>query len=363
MFIDTITAPTITTQTTGLDVAGGSLERGESATVSTQTIAIQAAAANNYAGANFKVILDTASVGAASRTNKVLTAGTYVVTVVATPINGVTDAAGTAGTKIYTDINIVVTGPSKVASAVYSTLGEPTATSAVATVSTDNTEAGTITLTQLNASNVAAANESVTVTVTGPGTVGAGSVRGKSVVLAYTAGSALDIKYWADGTAGVASIAVSTASLTFPAKTVTYYAAAAKTFTTTVAPVLKLGTNDSAVSVTAVDANGTNWAGTAYIVASSAADALIGGSATTPVACTYVSSKKIHWCPITAIGVGTAKFKIIDASTVALATATSAEFSAVVSNASVASVKLEFDKATYQPYEKAIIKITPVGST
>jgi len=43
---------------------------------------------------------------------------------------------------------------------------------------------------------------------------------------------------------------------------------------------------------------------------------------------------------------------------VALATATSNEVSVTVSNATPASVKLEFDKASYQPYEKAIIKVT-----
>jgi len=54
----------------------------------------------------------------------------------------------------------------------------------------------------------------------------------------------------------------------------TYYAAAAKTLTASVmTPVLALGSNDSALSVTAVDAAGSTWGGTAYIVASAAADA------------------------------------------------------------------------------------------
>jgi len=36
----------------------------------------------------------------------------------------------------------------------------------------------------------------------------------------------------------------------------------------------------------------TNWAGSLYIVASSAADALVGGSATAPVLCAYEQTAK-----------------------------------------------------------------------
>jgi hypothetical protein len=360
-FVETSSSTTSLIAATSPQAAGTQVAKGDSVSAGTKywvgrtdsTVVGTATATPKRIGGSFKVII--------SAENATIVAGTYVTTVTLTPFNG--GLAGTAVTKTVSIVVATAAASSKTASPVYSTLGEPTVASAVATVSSSNTATGTITLTQKNASDAAAANESVTVTVSGPGTAGTSTVRGKSVVLAYTAGSALAINYYADGTAGAATITVSTASLSFPAKTVTYYAAAAKTFTTSVAPVLKLGTNDSAVSVTAVDANGTNWAGQTYIVASAAADALIGGSATTPVACTYVSSKKVHWCPITAIGTGTAKFKVIDAETVALATATSTEFSAVVSNAAVATVKLEFDKATYQPNEKAIIKVTPVDAT
>jgi hypothetical protein len=66
--------------------------------------------------------------------------------------------------------------------------------------------------------------ESVTVT-TNLGTVGSGSGTsiGKSVTFAYTAGSALTVFIFADGNAGTATINVSTPSVTFPAKTVTFY--------------------------------------------------------------------------------------------------------------------------------------------
>jgi len=53
----------------------------------------------------------------------------------------------------------------------------------------------------------------------------------------------------------------------------------------------------------------------------------------------------------------------LDASTVAAATATSNEVSVTVSAATAASVKIAFDKATYAPFEKAIITVTPLDAS
>jgi len=141
-------------------------------------------------------------------------------------------------------------------------------------------------------------------------------------------------------------------------------ASTAKTITATVAhPLLRVGTNDGAVRVVPVDANGSFWTGTPYIVASAAADALVGGSATTPVACgTYSATLGYATCNIATLTTGTAKFKVIDAATVALATATSNEVTVTVTNAVPASVKISFDKATYAPNERARIYVTPLDS-
>jgi hypothetical protein len=189
-----------------------------------------------------------------------------------------------------------------------------------------------------------------------------GDVAGTSLVL-NSAGSA-DISVLPDGRAGVATISVKTTTRTFADKSVTFYAKAAKTITATVAtPLLAVSANAGAVRGVAVDANGVNWTGAAYIVASSAADALIAGS-TTPVPCsTYVATDGYHKCDVTAIAVGTAKFKIIDAATVALATATSNEVTVTVTQATLSSVKIEFDKATYAPNERARIYVTPLDAS
>jgi hypothetical protein len=147
-------------------------------------------------------------------------------------------------------------------------------------------------------------------------------------------------------------------------KSLTFYSKAAKTITATVAhPNLKVGTNDGAVRVTAVDAAGANWTGTFYIVASAAADALVGGSATTPVECgAYNATVGYASCNIATLTTGTAKFKVIDAATVALATATSNEVTTTVINSAPATVKIAFDKATYAPNERARIYVTPLDA-
>ena len=326
---------------------------------STVVVATNASAANTYIAAKLFAFQD-------SSTATPRLAGTYVYTIIATPYN-----AGVAGTAQTSDITITVAAlasSSLVASNAYSTLyigaSGATADEALSKVSTaSETPVGYLNVNLKNASNSAVARESVTITTTA-GLVGNSDIRGRSVVMKYAANpTAYNI--YADGSVGVATITVSTPSVTFPAKTITFYAKSAKTITATVAtPLLGVGDNAGAVRGVAVDANGNAWTGTAYIVASSAADALVAGSATTPVSCgAYDATNARHNCPITAIATGTAKFKIIDASTVALATATSNEVTVTVSAATAASVKISFDKATYAPNERARIYVTPLDAS
>jgi hypothetical protein len=293
-------------------------------------------------------------------------AGTYVYTIIVTPMGGGT-AAGTPQTA---DITITIAEPasdSLVASQAYSTLfigdanndAADEALSVVATAS--NTAVGYLNLTLKNASNVANARESVTITTT-LGLVGNADIKGRSVVLKNTS-SPQSYEIYADGSVGVATITVSTPSVTFPTKSITFFAKAAKTITASVAtPLLAVGDNAAAVTGVAVDANGNAWTGAARLIASSAADALVAGSVTGS-ACTYSPTLARHECTVSAIATGTAKFKIIDAATVALATATSNEVTVTVTAATAASVKIEFDKATYAPNERARIYVTPLDST
>ncbi|ASY09839.1 hypothetical protein B1s21122_05885 [Candidatus Nanopelagicus limnes] len=298
-------------------------------------------------------------------------AGTYTYTVTVQSISYLAATATYAVSTQTTDVSIVVAAlaaASKVASAVNSRVyindtaatEEDESLSSVATAS--NTAVGYLYVYLKNASAGGAARESVTVT-TNIGQVGDGaSNRGRSVVLKYNNDSGESYPIYADGTTGVATFTISTPSVAFGTKTMSFYAVAAKTMTATVAtPLLKVGTNSDAVRVTAVDASGIAWSGAAYIYASSAADALIAGSVT-PSLCTWDADDARHECTISGVSAGTAKFKIIDAATVALATATSNEVSVVVNANAASTVKLSFDKASYAPNERARIYVTPLDS-
>ena len=349
--LDTATATSITS------VSGLAEDATDSATATT-AVTVSAGTDNTYAAANFAVFMD----GVAG-----IKAGTYALTAIVTPYSN--GAAGTATTKSVSIVVSTAVSLSTVASAVTSTLTDPSVSTALATVSSTNAARATMTLTLLNAAGNAA-SESVTATITGPGTIGAGSVVGKSVVLAYSGATTLNV--YSDGTAGVSTITVSTTSVTFGTKSISFYSKSPKTITASVNnPVLNVGANDKAVKATAVDANGTAWTGQLYIVASTAADALVGGSATAPKACTYNSTYKVHYCPVTTLTPGTASFKVVDQSlalgtetayAAAMTAASSDAVSLTVSGAALASVKLAFDKASYAPFEKAYITVTPLDA-
>jgi len=366
-FLDTATTTPGTN--TALSVTTG-IASTSAATASTTTLAIadtitagasgfsiRHIGSSGYMSARFKVQLDSAT---ASRD----TAGTYNYTAIATPY-----VAGVAGTSVTKDFSITIAAlasASTVASPTLSTVHindtASTATDEVLAVdaTASNTASAYLYVVLRNASNTTSAAESVTVT-TNIGQVGDGaSQRGRSVVLKYTAGGT-NFEIYPDGTAGVATITISTPSVTFASKSITFFSTSAKSLVATVAtPRVALGSNSDVVRVAALDSAGNVWAGTAYIYASTAADALIAGSNATPVACTWDPVDNRHECPVTGISAGTAKLKVIDASTVALATATSNEVSVVVNANTAASVKLSFDKATYSPNERAFITITPL---
>jgi hypothetical protein len=320
--------------------------------------------------AKFSLFLETGTTAAL---------GTYTYTVVTTTYNN--NSTGTAAAGAYTittqtnDVSIVVStnatqaaAASKTPSAAGATafIGSssgPTSDSAVSAVATaDSVDDGHIRI-KLNNTNGTAgvAEDSVTASVTGAGLVCASATCGKTLLVALTSGQ-LDLTLRGDGTAGVSTVALSTPTVSLGTKSITYYAKAAKTLTAAVrVPVLKVGANTGAVSVAATDASGIAWTGAAYIYASSAADALIAGSET-PAACSWTADTGIR-CDITGKLVGTAKFKVIDASTVALATATSNEITVTVAAGSPGSVKLSFDKSTYAPFEKAKITVTVLDTT
>jgi hypothetical protein len=289
--------------------------------------------------------------------------GTYVYTIISTTTGSVVQTVDITFTVAASPASSVTISPSLSTAFIGTSSSSNEADVAIVAEATASATPAAYISTRTYNANSTLMQESITVSITGAGSLFHGSTGGTSLTIAGDGSEEIQVR--PDGRAGVAVISVSTPTRTFAAKNVTFYAKAAKTITAAVFnPTLTLGSNPSAIAATAVDSTGTNWAGAMYIVASAAADALVGGSATTPVACTYelVADTQTHFCPVSTIATGTAKFKLIDAATVALATATSNEVTVTVANNPVASVKLAFNKATYQAGEKAYITVTALDA-
>jgi trimeric autotransporter adhesin len=316
-----------------------------------------------YKSATFLITLETGTAH---------TTGDYVYTIIANVFKGGT----LQSTQVVQDVTITVAAlstESKTVSPAASSatlsqgatwsgaVGSDSAVSTLATAS--DTVKAVIRVINNNAAATGVA-ESVTVTVTGPGVVRDANntaVSGKSLVIVGSGSN--DIQILSDGTAGTASIAVRTTSITHAPKTVTFFAASAATAVAVAnKPVIAVGTNTNVIAATLKDSNGTTWAGTAYIWAASAADALIAGSET-PAACTYTASIAAHLCGVSGKLAGTANFVVADSdSKTATTTVKSASTAVRVSAGVPTTAKLAFDKATYAPGEKAQIWVTAVDA-
>ena len=362
---------TIDSQTSVTAAAGSKPAIAALDTARSGTVRLSQTAGDQYFSHKLGVQLDSAT--------STRLAGTYTYQVIVKTYEvGQTLQPTTTQTKTLNIVIAAASTASATATATYgfanlsaSTIadGATQATDAVLNVAAaSGTTRGYLFVAVRNAANGSAtAEDSLTATVTGVGLVcseGSPAVCGKSLSKIAVTGDYL-FTLQGDGLGGSSTVVV-TSGVTGVSysKQLTYYATAAKTLTASVlTPVLKIGANDSAVAVTAVDAAGAVWGGAAYIVASAAADATaVGGSATTPVACVFRSANGTHYCPISAVAAGTGKFKVIDAATVALATATSNEVTVKSSAQLAATVKISFNKANYAPGETGLILITPLDA-
>jgi len=307
------------------------------------------------------------------------TQGVYTYTAIAS-----TYVAGVAVTSVTADFTITIDptaaqvrtiDPGKTTA--FLAASAPTADVAVSALATASSTAAAIIRVNTFNANSNAMPESITATITGAGVLSYNSVTGASLTGIGDADGSTDISVLPDGRAGIATITISTTTRTFAAKTMTFYAAAPATLVASVsAPLAGIGTNTDTVRVTATDSAGVSWNGLLYIYASSATDAAVAGAvrataASSAIACAVpTATQPAHVCPVTGNAAGTAKLKVSNYSTAALATAaasgaevTSNEVSVVVSTAQPATVKIEFDKSSYAPGERARIYVTPLDST
>ena len=346
-------------------------DSGTGALISTPT-------ANTYAGARFRVFLDTATVRVA---------GSYVYTVIVTPYES-SMSATTASVKTI-DVTIVVgsVAAAGVGSAAQSFAGMVQAAawgsniaaalnyvdSTVSVASSAGSTVRAVVRVGLRiADGSATAQESVTV-VMSRGLSGnvSGTAIGKSVTYAYTTAvrdtGYLEVFIYSDGTAGDATIDISTPTVTFTQKKITFFSRTiSKLAVVNGAPTLKVGTNTmtalaiGTVWVKATDANGNNVTSPATdtgVFAYSSDTAIVSDTATT---CTYNSTTTYYHCSLTGVAAGTATITIGNVATgIGNATVKGDKTASVtVQSKGAATLSLTFDKASYAPGERGFIYIS-----
>jgi hypothetical protein len=306
--------------------------------------------------------------------------GTYVYTITATP-DRASGGLQTADAKSI-DVSIVIAAADLTASTVYSTAVMSSAATTWAapipnsdsSVSVSNTASGTskavIRVSLRDADNAyATAAESITATTT-VGTFGTSSTSsiGKSIVLQYNATDIdrgyKDLWLFADGTSGTAAINISTTSVTFAAKSATFYSTTVATMVAVAGTnTINVGSNTSSSSNNnyapiwglAKDAAGAtvrlNATGAAAVYAYSSDVTVISDSGT---ACTYQSATGYAMCPLTGLKAGTANITLRNLGTGTTAGAIiSNKIAVTVSTSAPATLKMAWDKATYSPGDKA----------
>ena len=335
-------------------------------------VGIKARAASTVSSAKFSVFIGT------SMSSGVVTAGTYVVRI--TPA-----AQPTAGTAVAKDITIVVSAATQSSSLstayIASGTGTPTDVTDASAVVFANTaqtlvanRAASIKVTQIKATG-AAANESVTAVITGPGTIGggtslgAGDSAGRSLTLMTNGSGVVYVNVYGDGTSGKATITITgvTSGVVLATKTVLFSGTTIAKLTAAAVNKVVASTGTSAtdaVSVAAYDVDGNQiYDPTVYV--KSSASTVVSNSYTT-TGCNWVAADLVTYCDVAPVAAGTANITFTNRASATATTPTTE----VVSNAveirvgstTPASMKLAFDKATYAPGEKATLSLTLLDS-
>jgi hypothetical protein len=328
-----------------------------------------------YIGGTFAVFLESAT--------STRTAGSYVVTVIVTPYEA--GAAVSSNVKSFdltitqaelaAESTVVSSSTSKAymsEGATYVSGTTTDSTIAVAATASATTKA-VVRVILKNASDVTGTvAESVTVTVD-KGSLGSASntnLGAKTLVLQYTKATGyVDVFVFANGQSGVSTINISTPSVTFAAKTLTFYGTTYKSIAASQYASV-IGTSSTvAVAGTAADENGASFGSAVAVYAYSSDTSVVSDFGT---ACTYNSTAKAALCSLTGVKSGTANITLRDAATVAASTVASNAVAIRVSTETAATASLSTDKATYAPGEKGYLfvkvldkngAVLPAGTT
>jgi hypothetical protein len=331
-----------------------------------------AVAANSVVSAKFKLYIGSTATAAPTK------AGTYVVTLtpaigqgggtLASTAKTVTITVATAATQdvkaaASTTTSYIYYGSSDAAS--LTTADSVVAFSKVAKATP--AQAATIYVTQLNAAGTAS-TESLTATISGPGTIGSGGTSSQA-----SQGRSLTVKkgdyitVWPDGTAGTATITISGAvtGTVLATETVKFVGDLASFTGSAKKAILAVGTgvNLYAVGFTASDGSNVfndeptdanNVQATWYAFSSDTAIATVASL-------TYSSDSGT--VSVNGVKAGSTTIVIGNASTLAASTIKSAPIAVRVGSTSIASVKVAFDKTTYAPGEAATVTLSAYDAT
>jgi hypothetical protein len=319
--------------------------------------------ASRYVTLTAKVFMDTATARAA---------GAYVYTVIATAFDSSGSGSSNTTNVKTVDVTINVAAATLTASTTYSSacLTEGSSFAGVAgvgcvdsvpsVVSTAGAATRAVVRVSLRTStNLSTANESVTV-VTTRGNIGitASTPVGKNATFNYVAATGyLDILVFSDGTSGSGTITITTPSVTFSAKTITFYSTTpTKLVATKVQNTLGTGSNSSVFVVKATDANGNvvvaDADGASGVWAYSSATTVVSDSGT---ACVYNTTYQIHECALTGVSSGTANITFRNSSVGTLSAVASEAIPVTVNTNAPASFTMKFSKDTYAPGEKGYL--------
>jgi hypothetical protein len=245
--------------------------------------------------------------------------------------------------------------------------GETTTATADATVSASmalsaSAQAATIVVAPKNAAGTAIANVTfpITATITGPGSLGIDTAA--NVASIASVGRAVTgttghyaIGVFSDGTAGVATVTISTGTTVLATETVTFYGAAASITPTVVNSVLAIGANVGAITAVVKDAAGVLVPG-ATVYAVSGTTAAVSNSYTS---CGASSATGAVTCDLAGVAAGSAAITLtLNSASTGTSTVSAVAGTMRVSDGVATAVAYTFDKDTYAPGQAAVIKAT-----
>jgi hypothetical protein len=286
-------------------------------------------------------------------------AGTYVFKFTPSLKSGSTGVVNSAPVTWTVTVNAADVKASPATSTSILNAGETTSATADATVYASKTvsadAAAVVVVTQKNAAGSSVA-ESLTVIVSGPGMIGAGSnptaITSQGRALTIAAGQHIGI--FSDGTAGVGTVTITTQSgVVLATESVTFYGDIARIVATSTKSVIAVGSNSDVISAVAYDAAGvTVGAGTLY--ATSADLSVVNNSATSATIVNGVAKFSA-----TGVKTGVANVIVYNGANVGLVS----NPVAVRVEGTATSVKISFDKAQYLPGEAATITVQVLDAT